>query len=272
MSTQTLSSDQPQPIAATVSADTPLCMNCGVSRVGVYCHGCGQYHLAGGMTIQSLVIEFLQRKLSIENGMLRTFIDLTVRPGSMIRAYVRGKRQTYTNPVGYLLISAGLTALTMPLWQGMYEADMREGLEGQSADAIVQVSMWMEAHTAASLLVLCAFFVPMLRVLFDDEINTAESCVFAFFTFGHMTFWNLILIPVALLISSDPVSTANNLGMVLLIGMLLYAAGGYFNTRFTTFAKVMVAFGIAMVLFILLMLVVVVFVMVWNQWRSGSLQ
>jgi len=271
MSTQTLAADQPQPVstAPAVAADTPLCMNCGVSRVGEYCHGCGQHHLSGGLTIQGLVVEFLQRKLSIENGMLRTFIDLTVRPGAMIRAYVRGKRQTYTNPVGYLLIAAGLTALTLPLWRDMYEAEMREGLDAASGTAMVQVLLWMEEHTAFSILVLCLFFVPLLRIPSDAEINTAESFAFAFFTFGHMTMWNLLLIPIAMLISDNPIDTANDLGLLLLFGMLLYAAGGYFGTRFMTFAKMLAAFLLTLVLFVGATLVVVMFVMVWNQWQAG---
>jgi hypothetical protein len=268
MSTQALATDQAVALPVEPAATTTLCMNCGATRVGEYCHECGQHHLST-LTIQGMVLEFLQRKLSLENGMLRTFIDLTVRPGAMIRAYVRGKRQTYTNPVGYLLISAGLTALALPLWEDRYTQSVAEGLDGGTATAMVQVSLWMERHGAATVLLLCLFFVPLLRVLFDEEIRTAESFVFAFFAFGHITLWNLLLIPFAMVFSEDPFAFVNNVGFFMLVGMLLYAAGGYFGTRFTTFLKILVAFGVAMLLFLGVTIVTVVFLMVWNQWQGG---
>lgn len=177
-----------------------VCRNCRAPRVGTYCHACGQPFFAGRLTVQALLIDLVTRVLSLEAGLLRTFWELSVRPGRMIREYVGGRRQRYTNPVAYLLISTAVSSLVFPLYRSAYVESLRADAwveDAAGTEALVQVMLAMEKHPAAATLVFCLFFVFPFRLLFLKEITTAESFAFACFVFGHVTIWQSLFTPVA---------------------------------------------------------------------------
>jgi uncharacterized protein DUF3667 len=217
------------------------CLNCNAPRMGEYCHGCGQHFLQGRLTVRGLIWEFTARKLSLEGGLVRTFVDLSSRPGAMIRDYVRGRRQSYTHPVAYLLISTMVSAFMLPLTKDAYLNDLRAtdwGFERAESEALVQIMMAFENYPTASTLLLCCFFVPLLRLLFWSRVTTAESFVFALFVFGHALLLEALLKPVAVMVSTNAYDTVTDWSTILLIGLLTFSAGGFFGVRFSTFLRV----------------------------------
>lgn len=235
--------------AASFPLGPRACANCKAPRMGEYCYQCGQHFLEGRLTIRRLVRDFLVRKLGLEGGLLRTVVDLTIRPATMIRDYVNGRRQRYTNPVAYLLLVAGLYVLLSRTWMNAMAEGLRSdnaGWEGAEAESFVQVQLFMEGHPSLTTVILCLFLVPALRVLFRGTTTTAESSVFALFVSGHLLLMQIVINLGALMLSADVyrAMTGRVTGVPTLL--LLFSAGRFFGTRFSSHLKVAVALALAL--------------------------
>jgi hypothetical protein len=222
----------------------PACANCGEAGRGAYCSRCGQHQHDGPLRVRTLVRDFVERSLSLEGGLLRTFVDLAVRPGTMIRDYACGRRRRYTNPMGYFLLSAAAYTLFLPLWRDEALASARKGVEGPEADAFVQLLMFLDDHPGASTALVCLFFVPAVRILFRGQISTAEACIFSLFLSGQIFFYHVIVAPFFM---ADPASGVDALNKFMgwaAAGTFFYALAGYFGHRASTYLKGALALAI----------------------------
>jgi hypothetical protein len=245
---------------AAVQAPTTACANCQAPRMGEYCYRCGQHFLEGRLTIRRLVMDFIVRKLGLEGGLLRTVVELTARPHVMIREYVDGRRQRYTNPVAYLLLVAGLYVLVSRLWADALAAGLRlqngeaDGAEVQSfMEAMVQVQLYTDQHPSLMTMVLCLFLVPTLRVLFRGTVNTAEASVFTLFVSAHLLLLQVVVGTGALVLSADLYRAITGPATFVPAVALLFSAGRFFGTRFTSYLKVALALAVTMVGLLMLM-------------------
>jgi hypothetical protein len=250
----------------SVFAPSNACANCDAPQVGEYCYACGQHFLEGRLTIRRLVLDFVVRKLGLEGGLLRTIVDLTIRPASMIRAYVDGRRQRYTNPVAYLLLSAGAYVLFAKTWQEPMAAGFRaenaelQGLEGIDAESMVQVQLFMDAHPSLMTVVLCLFLVPALRLLFLRSTTTAEATVFSLYVSGHLLLMQIVINVGALVSGADVYRAMTGRTTWIPAVLLLFLAGRFFGTRFSSFLKFTVALACAVAGLVILMTMAVVVV------------
>lgn len=249
------------PPAASAAPAPAACANCDAPQMGEYCHRCGQHFLEGRLTIRRLVMDFVVRKLGLEGGLLRTIVDLTLRPGSMIRDYVNGRRQRYTNPVAYLLLTGSAYVLLSNAWQDTMVAGLRADYadwEGPDAESFVQVQLYMDTHPSLMTVIFCLFLVPVLRMLFRRS-TLAEASVFSLYVSGHLVLMQLAINVGALVSGADVyrVMTGRITGIATLL--VLFLAGRFYGTRFSTFLKFTVALACALIgLFVLMMIAVVV--------------
>ena len=83
------------------------CPNCGVERIGAYCHGCGQPgHLH--KNIMGLVHDIAHGVFHFDGKMWRTLPMLVWRPGELTRRYVDGERAKFVSPMALFLFSVFL--------------------------------------------------------------------------------------------------------------------------------------------------------------------
>lgn len=235
------------PLRVVSTQPSEACANCEAPRMGEYCYACGQHFLEGRLTIRGLVRDYVVRKLGLEGGLLRTVVDLTVRPASMIRHYLDGRRQRYTNPVGYLLLTAGAYALLSRAWAGAMAAGMRSEYAGwEEAESFVQVQLYAERHPALSTVILCLFLVPALRLLFRKTTTVAEASVFSIFILAHLLLMQIVITLGAIVLSADVyrVSTGWATGMPMLV--LLFSAGRLFGGRFSGFLRMTAALALCL--------------------------
>lgn len=236
------------------------CPNCEAPRMGEYCHTCGQHFLDGRLTVRRLVRDFVVRMLGLEGGLLRTVVDLTIRPASMIRQYIDGRRQRYTNPVAYLLLSAGANVLFAETWADDVAAGMRSDnarFENVDAESMVQVQIYMDSHPALSTVILCLFLVPALRLMFRRTTTLVEASVFSLYVSGHLLLMQIVINIGALVLGADVYRVMT--GRITLIPtlLLLFSAGRFFGKRFSSSLKMAVAVAISLVGFVVLLLMVV---------------
>jgi len=83
------------------------CANCGVERIGAYCHGCGQPgHLH--KNLMGLVHDIAHGVFHFDGKVWRTLPMLAWRPGDLTRRYVDGERAKFVSPMALFLFSVFL--------------------------------------------------------------------------------------------------------------------------------------------------------------------
>ncbi|MCL4857243.1 MAG: DUF3667 domain-containing protein, partial [Flavobacteriales bacterium] len=91
------------------------CRNCGEITIKEYCSNCGEKKYKR-INMKDVVGDFLSNLIAIENPILRTIIDLSLRPGIMIDNYLNGKRKIYYKPFQYYLLATTIYFLFFYLW------------------------------------------------------------------------------------------------------------------------------------------------------------
>src|SRR5205814_1700614 len=127
----------------------------------------------------------------------------------MIRAYVGGQRQRYTNPVTYLFIGAGLALLVWHLLGEQVLQQMRQQaganvspfhLSAVQSARYVEMHMWLADRNQQLTLLICLPLTLLFRLLFrHSSLNLAEHFIFATFVMGQfnllMTLIHLVAFP-----------------------------------------------------------------------------
>ena len=100
---------QPHQVAP-LSEEQHECATCGTRYDGNYCPRCGQSAKIGRYSFKNAILLFLDVWGLGNRGMFRSIRDLILRPGYMIRDYLRGMQMAYFPPfkMFFLLIALWL--------------------------------------------------------------------------------------------------------------------------------------------------------------------
>lgn len=93
------------------------CKNCNTAFQSPYCPQCGQKSSTSPLTYKSLAQSILLSFGTIDRGILRTLVDLFIRPAHMAIEYVHGKRVTFFAPFQLLFILATIYMIVY-YWSG----------------------------------------------------------------------------------------------------------------------------------------------------------
>ena len=85
------------------------CLNCGKDYTGNYCPYCGQSFNTRRFTWKSMMAAILDVWSLSGRSMPSTLLQLTYRPGYLLRDYFQGRRQSYFPPIKLLLMVSLLT-------------------------------------------------------------------------------------------------------------------------------------------------------------------
>lgn len=98
-----------------------LCKNCKVELANEngFCQDCGARVIQERISLRFLFQEFLDKVLSYDNKLLKTFIHLFIKPEIVIDGYIKGVRKRYFNPISYLLISITLSGIYLYFFKDM---------------------------------------------------------------------------------------------------------------------------------------------------------
>ena len=83
---------------APLSEEQHECATCGTHYEGNYCPRCGQSARIGRYSFKKAILLFLDVWGLGNRGMFRSIRDLILRPGYMIRDYLRGMQMAYFPP------------------------------------------------------------------------------------------------------------------------------------------------------------------------------
>ena len=86
------------------------CRNCGhlLDVSDKFCPNCGQANSTKKLVLKDFLDEFLSSVLNYDSKLLQTLSTMLVRPGTITKDYINGKRVSYTNPFRFLLSLAFL--------------------------------------------------------------------------------------------------------------------------------------------------------------------
>nr|WP_299341480.1 DUF3667 domain-containing protein [Allomuricauda sp.] len=81
------------------------CLNCGhpLDVSDKYCPNCSQANSTKKLVLKDFVDEFFSSLVNYDSKLLKTLYTLLVKPGTITKDYVKGKRVSYTNPFRFLL-------------------------------------------------------------------------------------------------------------------------------------------------------------------------
>lgn len=90
------------------------CKNCGsnLRNKDGFCSDCGARVIEERITLKFILKEILDKVLSVDNKLLKTFLHLFSKPEQVIDGYIKGVRKRYFNPFSYLLISITLAGIS----------------------------------------------------------------------------------------------------------------------------------------------------------------
>lgn len=75
-----------------------VCLDCGASLFGRFCHECGQENIEQKIPVRTALIEFLNAFTFYDSKFFKTFIPLIIKPGFLTNEYINGKRTQYLTP------------------------------------------------------------------------------------------------------------------------------------------------------------------------------
>lgn len=203
--------------------DPAVCPNCGATFASAYCGACGQRRIRGRITIPGLVAAGMRTVLDLENGLVRTARDLTMRPGRTVQEYLAGRRASYMNPIGYLFFCVGATTVLYILIGfgdhrfTVFAIPDIPGLDAISPNLILMVN------------------VPIMAVWswagFRKSGRTfAENLVLNVYIYGHLNAFLLLMSPFYLLLPTNAVDVAVaivNLGYTIWIYRTFFEKRGF---------------------------------------------
>ena len=115
---------------APLSEDEHVCATCGTRFEGNYCPRCGQSARIARYSFKKALLLFLDVWGVGNRGMFRSLRDLLLRPGYMIRDYLRGMQMAYFPPFKMFFLLFTLSVLVQTglniKGQNYYEQQQKE--------------------------------------------------------------------------------------------------------------------------------------------------
>ena len=101
------------------------CLNCGhvLDMSDKYCPNCGQANSTKKLVLKDFFDEFFSSLVNYDSKLIKTLYTLLVKPGTITKDYIRGKRVAYTNPFRFLLSLAFLYFLMVSYSSNLGELD-----------------------------------------------------------------------------------------------------------------------------------------------------
>ncbi|MDX2285255.1 MAG: DUF3667 domain-containing protein [Bacteroidia bacterium] len=164
-----------------------LCANCGkkIKEKHKFCPSCGQSTRLRRISIRDVLDMAIQKVLHADSTLMQLIIGLTLRPGTMIRDYMHGKRKKVYSPIKFLFYAAGISVFVTEYFR-LFEL-VPGGGNPVSALAQRYNNLLVLAGVPVSGLFSWLFFR-------KREFNFSEHLVFHAFLAGYRAFFFLLIL------------------------------------------------------------------------------
>jgi len=181
------------------------CRNCDkeLAEGHAFCAYCGQKVAENELSVRQILRGFWS---SMVQPVFVLVGALLVRPGSVSRDYVEGKRKRFLGPYAFLFLTVGLTSAAVALsgFQILHgkELALGTGADPLNAKAVAATNDVFQGHVNALILLETPLLAAFCRLLFrKDRISFAEHLVLASYTSGMRSlFTTIVVIPISLIL------------------------------------------------------------------------
>ena len=97
------------------SQESCHCLNCGETYIGNFCPRCGQNRRTSRYRFRNALSNIVGSFFNIDSGLSHTLIDLSYRPGHLIRHFIDGQRAPYFRPFQLLFLLAAFYIMSVRL-------------------------------------------------------------------------------------------------------------------------------------------------------------
>ena len=99
------------------------CLNCGtiLTADDHFCPTCGQKTNTHRFTISHILHEFFHSFTHADKSFLGMIADLAVKPGTVAKEFVAGKRKKYFSPFTFFILSIGILVFSSHLFKAVQE-------------------------------------------------------------------------------------------------------------------------------------------------------
>jgi len=168
-----------------------LCLNCRTALDGAmrFCPQCGQKTSVKRLTLREIAHDAWHALTHTDHSFLALVKALLVRPGTVMREYVEGRRKAYFNPFAFLIVVVGVSSVAMT-------SSGFGGFEGSGHP----VARFLQTHLNLLILAQVPLLALFARLLFAGSgRNLAEYLVLAAYASGlRSIFVSLVMVPLTL--------------------------------------------------------------------------
>lgn len=178
------------------------CKNCGapLEDDAGFCSYCGARVIDERLSTKFIFKEILDKVLSVDNKLLKTFIHLFTKPNEVINGYISGIRKRYYNPFSYLLISltfAGLSTLilrdyTMDIISATSTSNANEAAEAFTKKMMDFIYDYQSIIAVITIPIYA--FISWLVFLNRRKFNYLEHHIIYLYTSAHISILSSLLV------------------------------------------------------------------------------
>ena len=246
-----------------------LCKNCKIelANEGGFCQDCGARVIRERISLKFLFNEFLDKVMSIDNKLLKTFLHLFSKPHIVIDSYINGVRKRYYNPVSYLLISVTLGGIYLYFFKdiaaesfdSMQQVDPANPFMNQDfGKKIYDLVLDYQAFFTAINIPIYAFF-SWIIFLNRKKYNYYEHIVIYLYTIAQIGIFNFIVILPFYFFDKSFASNLFLYGSFSLFIYLIYVLIRLFKLTFAQFIiKGLYFLGLSLIAFMIMSILMVV--------------
>lgn len=129
------------------------CLNCDTSFSGNFCPNCGQKASTRRYSWSYVFSkDFLTDIFNFDSGFLLMAKQLFYRPGHVVNEYLQGKRKTYFNAIGFLLILLTIEAILWSMAQNSVAEILTDNVRQQLAQAQPDLAMVLSVEDVEGML------------------------------------------------------------------------------------------------------------------------
>lgn len=174
--------------SSPTKAPPEMCMNCGAGLDGLFCSACGQSHKYPRLNLRLWIADAFAGLVSLEAPLIRTAIDLTTKPGRMVRRYIDGQRVRFVGPVTYAVHTSALWIATYAAFPLLPPADASQG-------TVEAIQRWFVAYGQVLNLGALPAIAAAVWLTFSGSRRTfAEQLALVTYLIGHMFLFRSVLL------------------------------------------------------------------------------
>ncbi len=186
------------------------CKNCGahLEDDAGFCSYCGARVIMDRISFKFLFKEFMDKVLSVDNRLMKTFFHLFYKPEVVINSYINGVRKRYFNPVSYLLISITVSGLYIYFLKDVLLDAFTVESPGNPFNNAQYTSNFMDVFTEYQAIftvmnIPIYAFLSWLVFLNRKKYNFYEHIVVYLYAASHATFFSFLFVIPFYFISAD---------------------------------------------------------------------